>query len=77
MVNYVQLEMVYFYTIDDKSNVCKYNKYPDLETLQDIWYKVLAILFSLSWNLTGYAIQGTSYFIFPILEHYRICDTRY
>jgi len=51
--------------------------FPYPETLQDMWYTVLVVLLSLSWNLTGYVIQGTSYFIFPILNPYIICDTRY
>ena len=47
------------------------------EPLQDMWYKVLVILFTISWNFTGYVIQGTSYFIYNIIKLYRICDTRY
>jgi hypothetical protein len=42
-----------------------------------MWYKAITVLFSLSWNLTYYVIQGINYFIFPILKPSRICDTSY
>jgi hypothetical protein len=42
-----------------------------------MWYQLLAISLSLSWNLTGCVIQVTCYFIYTILKPYRISDARY
>jgi hypothetical protein len=64
-----------FYAIYDKSNVT--NKYLNHEPLQYMWYKVPAILFTISWNLAWYVITGSSYFIYNVIKLYRICDTRY
>jgi hypothetical protein len=73
--NYFNFLIVKPYNICDIRHQLFY--FPYLETLQDMWYKVLTILFFLSWILTGYMIQGTNYFIFPILKPYRICETRH
>jgi hypothetical protein len=47
------------------------------EILQDMWYKVLASVFTISWKLTWYAITDASYLIYNVIKLYRICDTRY